>query len=247
ALIDLGRVNLAFELAIQRGLDLLGVLAGYFGNGFGGPLYPILEIGVDQVFDRPPVDEVIDLNHLVLAVAVDSADALLDPHRVPGQVVVDADMAKLKIDAFAAGLRRNQEAHSRMVAEEPLAGPLGRRFFEGAGAAKGRPNAVRILLIFFAPLQLHTAVNHNHAAHAVLFFQFSDQVALRLPVFRENKDLLFFAPWAFAANLVNELQQLVELFVAPHAQIQQPFQRLDFLFDNFPVRSEGALLLLALA
>jgi hypothetical protein len=47
----------------------------------------------------------VDLNYLVLAVAIDTTYALLDPHWIPRQVVIDADMTELKINAFASGLR----------------------------------------------------------------------------------------------------------------------------------------------
>ena len=43
-----------------------------------------------------------------LAVAVDAAHALLEPHRVPGDVVVDHEPAELEIDPLARSLRRHQ-------------------------------------------------------------------------------------------------------------------------------------------
>ena len=53
-------------------------------------------------------DEVEDEAVLLLAVAVDAAHALLQPHRVPGDVVVDHQPAELQVDAFARGLGGHQ-------------------------------------------------------------------------------------------------------------------------------------------
>ena len=43
-------------------------------------------------------------NRVVLAYSVHSPDSLLDLHRVPRQVVVDEDMAELKVPPFSARL-----------------------------------------------------------------------------------------------------------------------------------------------
>src|SRR5579859_2067695 len=41
----------------------------------------------------------------LLTIAVDTADALLDPHRIPWQVIIDQQVTKLKVETFAARLR----------------------------------------------------------------------------------------------------------------------------------------------
>ena len=55
--------------------------------------------------------EEVDDNHVVLlAVAVASSDALLDPLRVPGHIVVDDQIAELEIDALGCGFGCNHDA-----------------------------------------------------------------------------------------------------------------------------------------
>ena len=49
-------------------------------------------------------DKVEDVDIAFLADAVDAARALLQARRVPGQVIVNHEAAKLKIDAFARRL-----------------------------------------------------------------------------------------------------------------------------------------------
>ena len=53
-----------------------------------------------------------------LADAVDAAEALFNPVRIPGQVVVDHEMrAALKVHAFAGGIVRDHDAHDRIRIE----------------------------------------------------------------------------------------------------------------------------------
>ena len=56
-----------------------------------------------------PVQEIDDGHVDLLAVTVAPPDALFDPLRVPGQVIVDKQGAELKVDAFGAGLGRDQD------------------------------------------------------------------------------------------------------------------------------------------
>ena len=63
-------------------------------------------------------DEVEDQAVLLLAVAVDAAHALLQPHRVPGDVVVDHQPAELEVDALARRLGGDQ--HLAVLLELPL-------------------------------------------------------------------------------------------------------------------------------
>ncbi len=53
-------------------------------------------------------DEVEDQAILALAVAVDASHPLLQAVRVPRDVVVEEDVADLKVDAFASSLGRNK-------------------------------------------------------------------------------------------------------------------------------------------
>ena len=58
---------------------------------------------VDVAIDGARRDEVDDGDRLaLLSVAVDTADALLDAHGVPGQIVVDEEIAELEVEALAA-------------------------------------------------------------------------------------------------------------------------------------------------
>ena len=59
---------------------------------------------MDPLFDGSGEDHIVDHDVVGLADPVDPADALLDPHGVPGQVVVDGDMTELEVEAFAPGL-----------------------------------------------------------------------------------------------------------------------------------------------
>ena len=52
---------------------------------------------------------------MLLAVAVATADALLNALRVPGQIVVDDQIAELEVDALGRCFGRNHDA--RFVAE----------------------------------------------------------------------------------------------------------------------------------
>ena len=60
---------------------------------------------VDVGIDGPRRDEVYYGNGFtLLAVTVDAADPLLDPHGVPWEVIVDEKVAKLEVQPFAADL-----------------------------------------------------------------------------------------------------------------------------------------------
>ena len=51
---------------------------------------------------------------------MDAAEALLQPVRVPGQVVVDHQVGALQVDAFAGGVGGQQDLHLRVVPERFL-------------------------------------------------------------------------------------------------------------------------------
>ena len=64
----------------------------------------------DPVLDRVLEDEVDRADDVGLADAIHPADALFEPHRVPGDVVVDHHMAELEVQAFPAGVGGDQDA-----------------------------------------------------------------------------------------------------------------------------------------
>ena len=87
----------------------------------------------DAAFDGVGGHEVEDQAVLALAVAVDAAHPLLEAVRVPGDVVVEEDVADLKVDPLARGLGGDQdldlafaelllgvEARARLVARARL-------------------------------------------------------------------------------------------------------------------------------
>ena len=71
-------------------------------------------------FARLVGDEVPHVADLGLADAVDAAEALLDPVRVPGQVVVDEQVRALQVDAFACGVGRDEDVDVGLLAERLL-------------------------------------------------------------------------------------------------------------------------------
>ena len=72
------------------------------------PLDPLEELVQHPALARVRGDEVEDEAVLLLAVPVDAAHPLLQPHRVPRDIVVDHEPAELKVDAFSGGLRGDQ-------------------------------------------------------------------------------------------------------------------------------------------
>ena len=53
--------------------------------------------------------EVEDEAVFLLTVTMDAAHALLQPHGIPRNVIVDHEPAELQVDAFAGGLGRHQD------------------------------------------------------------------------------------------------------------------------------------------
>ena len=66
--------------------------------------------------------QIPQMTDLRLADPVDTTEALLQPIRVPGQVVVDHQVGALQVDAFARGVGRQQHLHLRVVPEGFLHG-----------------------------------------------------------------------------------------------------------------------------
>ncbi len=62
------------------------------------------------MLDRILKNEINGAHHMVLADTIHPADALFYSHRVPGDVVVDHHVAKLKIQALAACIGGNENA-----------------------------------------------------------------------------------------------------------------------------------------
>ena len=71
------------------------------------------QLGLEQVQDcrlyRVSGDEVEDMHVVRLADAAEPADALLDLHRVPGQVEIANGVGKLQVAAFTACFRGQQQ------------------------------------------------------------------------------------------------------------------------------------------
>ena len=65
-------------------------------------------------------DEVPQVTRQLLADAVDAAEALLDPVRVPWQVVVDHQVCHLQVDALAGGVSGDQHTRGRIDPEPVL-------------------------------------------------------------------------------------------------------------------------------
>ncbi|MNY18948.1 hypothetical protein D3C86_1523570 [compost metagenome] len=51
---------------------------------------------------------------------MNAAESLLQPVRVPGQVVVDHEVGVLEVDALTCRIRRDKDKHLRVIAEERL-------------------------------------------------------------------------------------------------------------------------------
>src|SRR5690606_8875696 len=62
----------------------------------------------NAMLDRVLQDEVDRAQHVRLPDTVDAADALFDPHRVPGHVEVHDDVAELEVQTLASSVRRDQ-------------------------------------------------------------------------------------------------------------------------------------------
>ena len=86
----------------------------------------------DPAFDGVRGHEVEDQAVLGLAVAVDAAHPLLQPVRVPGDVVVEEDVADLEVDALARRLGGHQDLDAA-VPELLLGVEPGAGFIPGAG------------------------------------------------------------------------------------------------------------------
>src|SRR5262249_2379146 len=102
--INLLRVDLAFQLAVQGSLDLFGIFGGYLADRRSGASKSLLEVRLHLVLDRPPRKETVNLDDFVLSESINAADALFNPHGVPREVIVDADMAELQVDSLPSRL-----------------------------------------------------------------------------------------------------------------------------------------------
>ena len=66
---------------------------------------------VDGAFTRFPRDQVPEVANFLLTDAMNSSEALLQPVRVPGQIVIDHQVGALQVDAFPGGVGRYQDLH----------------------------------------------------------------------------------------------------------------------------------------
>ena len=88
------------QLAGDFAQDLLVAAHGVLKDA-DPPQTTLVDIAIDGI-GRHEVDNGHRL--ALLAVAVDTTDALLDAHGVPRQVIVDQEVAELEVQAFAAHL-----------------------------------------------------------------------------------------------------------------------------------------------
>src|SRR3989449_563743 len=90
-----------------------------------------LDLPVEQLedvgLDGPRRREVHDMHLARLADAVQAPDALLDHHRVPGEVVIHEHVAELEVASFAAGAGGDQDARPVLVEGADALVPLGGR------------------------------------------------------------------------------------------------------------------------
>jgi hypothetical protein len=75
------------------------------------------QLAVDVALARLLGDEVPQMADLGLADAVNTPETLLEPIRVPGQIVVDHQVGALKVDALASRVGRQQHPHLGIVPE----------------------------------------------------------------------------------------------------------------------------------
>ena len=97
---------------------------------------PLEDPLLDRVLDRE-VEDVDDVG--LLAIAVETTDALLDPHRVPRKVVVDHHVRELEVEALGGDLGREHDVRSGLVRgtrRRSRAGPPRRRAVEDAHAKR---------------------------------------------------------------------------------------------------------------
>ena len=117
-------------------------------QGFARGFQLFQQATIDLAFAGVGRDEVPEMADLGLADPVDTAEPLLDLVRVPGQVVVDHQVAALKVHAFASRVVGDQHQHVAVL-HEPLddlapifAGDATMDDLDGIGAAKARPDPV---------------------------------------------------------------------------------------------------------
>src|SRR5690606_8808620 len=89
-------------------------------EGAPGLLELLEEPEVDITLPRLLGDEVPEVADLRLADTVDAAEALLQPVRVPGEVVVDHQVRALEVDPLAGGVGREEDLDLRVVSERLL-------------------------------------------------------------------------------------------------------------------------------
>src|SRR5437660_3472063 len=111
-------------MTVECCLYVFGVLMRDLRDGLGRSLQTIFEIFLNLIFNRSLIEEVINLHNFVLSIAIDATDTLLNAHRIPWQIVINADVAELKVNSFTSGFGRNEKAGLRMIAKQPLTCPL---------------------------------------------------------------------------------------------------------------------------
>ena len=116
----------------------------------------------DALLDRAPRHQIQHLDRLVdRAEPLNAADALLQDHRVPRQVVVDQHVGGLQVDPLRAGVGRDQHAALGVRLREPLGvGAVGRAAPPGD---QRHPNAAAFEVAANRLLRLAAAREHDRA------------------------------------------------------------------------------------
>ena len=101
---------------------------------------------INVAFPRFLGDQIPQVAHLGLADAVDSAESLFQPIRIPGQIVVHHQVRALEIDAFAGGVGGEQDLNVLVLLERFLrlaSAPRGPCRRGSVTSASARPSSER--------------------------------------------------------------------------------------------------------
>src|SRR6218665_655998 len=164
------------------------------------------------------VDEVDDDDIVLLPVAVAAPDALFDALRVPGQVVVDDQRAKLQVDAFGAGLGGD---HHRAALLEVL--DQGGAGVGGGGVCAAAPVALAPIPVdgLRPGIAVGAVEEHDACAIAGVGHQ-GQQILLRAPGFGEDDGFLRGAkPLQFGEGALQRGQQCAAFGVVADAAGQR--------------------------
>ena len=135
---------------------------------------------VDLRLNRILSHQIINLNRIVLAETMHAADALLDGHGIPRQIIVEQDVSHVQIDSLSAGGGADEELRAVFCPD----------FFNR-----------------FQLVRKRATFDGDHFGLAIDLFEFFTQEFERFPVLgKDNKSLLGMT----GANTVYGAQQGIE-------------------------------------